>query len=245
MRLPLAVSRRSPDIVKDFSELEKKLAIEFKNKELLRQAFTHRSFLNESQGKGLEHNERLEFLGDAVLEQVITEYLYLHYPKDSEGVLTSWRAALVNANMLSAVAQKLEIEDFLLLSKGELKEKGKSRSYILANAFEALIGSMYLDQGMDFCKNFIEKHIASELPRVINEGLFRDAKSHFQEEAQEKTGLTPTYKVMKEWGPDHEKTFSVGVFLGDKLVAQGEGFSKQEAEEAAASGALRIKQCHK
>ena len=227
--------------MKDFSKLENKLNIEFKNKDLLMQAFVHRSFLNENPDLKVSHNERLEFLGDAILEQVVTEYLFLNYPKKTEGELTSWRAALVNAKMLAKTAQKLDFNDFLLLSQGELKEEGKARQYILANTFEAFIGALYLDQGLSSCNNFIKKYLIKELPHIIEAGLFKDAKSHFQEEAQERTGITPIYKVLKEWGPDHAKHFIIGIYLGKKLIAKGEGSSKQEAEEKAAKEALKTK----
>lgn len=226
---------------KDFSQLEKKLNIKFKNKDLLIQAFTHRSYLNENPDFYLAHNERLEFLGDAVLELVVTEELYAKYPKKPEGELTNWRAALVNSKMLSAVSKELNYSDFLLLSKGEAKELGKAREYISANAFEALIGSMYLDRGYKICASFLKKHLISKLPEIIEKGLFKDSKSRFQEESQERAGITPAYKVMKEWGPDHAKHFIIGVFLEDKLVAEGEGSSKQEAESAAAKNALETK----
>jgi len=229
------------DIKKDFSLLEKKLNLNFKNKELLLQAFVHRSFLNENPGFKLSHNERLEFLGDAVLEQVVTEYLFLNYPDKSEGILTSWRAALVNSKMLARVAKELGFEDFLLLSQGEAKEKGKARQYILANTFEAFIGSLYLDQGLKACQDFIKKHLIKQLPEIIEKGLFKDAKSLFQEKSQEITGITPSYRLLKEWGPDHAKNFEIGVFLGDELVAKGEGSSKQEAEERAAERGLKLK----
>jgi len=227
--------------MKDFSILEKKLSINFKNKDLLTQSFCHRSYLNENPKFHLENNERLEFLGDAVLELVITEFLYKKYPKKPEGELTNWRAALVNAKMLSKMAQKLDFNDFLLLSRGEAKEIGKARQYILANTFESFIGAFYLDQGYKVCQKFIEKYLAKELPEIISKGLYKDSKSSFQEEAQEKTGVTPTYRVLKEWGPDHAKHFIIGVFLNEKLVAEGEGSSKQEAEEAAAKSALENK----
>ena len=227
--------------MKDFSPLEKKLNLPFKNKDLLIQAFVHRSYLNENPDFYLTHNERLEFLGDAVLELVVTEYLYKKYPKKAEGGLTNWRAALVNAKQLSKIAQNLGFNDFLLLSQGETKETGKSRQYILANTFEALIGAIYLDQGYKKAEEFIEKKLIKELPEIIRRGLDRDAKSHFQEEAQEIVGITPTYQVLKEWGPEHAKHFIIGVFLDKELVAKGEGSSKQEAEEAAAKNALEIK----
>ncbi len=227
--------------MKDFSKLEKKLGLKFKNKDLLINAFCHRSFLNENPDYYLPHNERLEFLGDAVLELVITEELYKKYPQKPEGELTNWRASLVNSKMLSRVAEELGFNDFLLLSRGEEKETGKARQYILANTFESLIGSIYLDLGYKTCENFIKKYLIAKLPEIIEKGLFRDAKSRFQEEAQERTGITPTYKVLKESGPDHAKHFSIGVFLEKDIVGQGTGSSKQEAEEAAAKNALAAK----
>lgn len=227
--------------MKDFSKLEKKLDIKFKKEELLIQAFVHRSYLNENQNIGVCHNERLEFLGDAVLELIVTDYLFLKYPEKKEGELTSLRAALVNSKALFKVAEELEFDDFLLLSVGEIKEKGKARQYILANTIEAFIGSLYLDQGLESCKKFIKKHILKELPLIIKENLFKDAKSEFQEKSQEKRGITPVYKVLKESGPDHKKKFVVGVYLGEELIAEGQGLSKQEAESEAAKKALDFK----
>ncbi len=223
----------------DFTPLEKKLGLKFKNKDLLAQAFCHRSYLNENPDFYLENNERLEFLGDAVLELVVTEYLFKKYPRDSEGELTNWRAALVNAKILGNLAEDLDFNDCLLLSRGETKELGKARQYILANSFEALIGAIYLDTGYEECRKFIEKNLIKKLKEIIKKGLFRDAKSSFQEEAQERKGATPTYKVLKEWGPDHARHFIIGVFLDSELIAEGEGSSKQEAEEAAAKEALK------
>ena len=219
---------------KDFSKLEKKLNLNFKNKELLLQAFCHRSYLNENSAINLNNNERLEFLGDAVLELIVTEDLFKDYPEKSEGELTSWRAALVNSNMLSETANELEFNQYLLLSKGEEKETGKSRQYILANAFESLIGAAYLDLGYDKCRDFIRKYLLVKLPEIIEKQLFKDAKSSFQEESQEKVSVTPSYKVIKEWGPDHSKSFIVGVFLNNEMIAKGEGLSKHEAEVEAA-----------
>ncbi len=227
--------------MKDFSIFEKKLNLKFKNKDLLIQAFCHRSYLNENPDFYLSNNERLEFLGDAVLELIITEYIFKNYPKKSEGDLTNWRAALVNAKMLSRTAKNLDFNDFLLLSRGELKEIGKARQYILANTFEAVIGAIYLDSGYKVCQNFIKKYLIKELPHIVEARLFKDAKSQFQEEAQERVETTPTYKVLKEWGPDHAKHFIVGIFLDKTLVAEGEGSSKQEGEEKAAKNALEIK----
>lgn len=227
--------------MKDFSPFEKKLNFKFKNKDLLIQAFIHRSYLNENPDFYLSHNERLEFLGDAVLELVVTENLYKKYPDKAEGDLTNWRAALVNSKMLSKIAKELGFNDFLLLSKGESKELGKARKYILANTLEAIIGAAYLDIGYKSCKEFIEKYLIKELPEIIEKGLYKDSKSRFQEKSQEKTGITPTYKTLKEWGPDHDKHFVIGVFLENKLIAEGEGSSKQEAEEEAAKNGLEIK----
>jgi len=227
--------------VKDFSLLEKKLGINFKNKDLLIQAFIHRSYLNENPDFYLFHNERLEFLGDAVLELVVTQYLFENYPKKQEGMMTNWRAALVNSKMLSKIAKRLDFNSFLLLSQGEEKETGKARQFILANTFEAFMGALYLDQGYDVCDKFIRQHLIKALPEIIKKGLFKDAKSSFQEQAQEKVAITPSYKVLRETGPDHNKNFVVGVFLKEKLVAKGEGSSKQEAEEEAAKNGLEAK----
>jgi ribonuclease-3 len=226
---------------KEFSILEKKLGVKFKNKDLLEQAFTHRSYLNENPDFKLNHNERLEFLGDAVIELVVTEHLYQDYPERAEGDLTNWRAALVNAKMLSNVAEDLGFNDFLLLSKGESKEMGKARAYILANTFEAFVGALYLDSGYKPCDKFVKDNLLVNLAGIIKDGSYKDAKSKFQEEAQERVSITPNYKVLKESGPDHEKQFVVGVYLGEDLVAEGEGSSKREAEEAAADLALEVK----
>ena len=205
------------------------------------QAFCHRSYLNENPDFYLFHNERLEFLGDAVLELAVTQYLYNKYPQKSEGELTNWRASLVNAKILAEVAREVGFNDFLLLSRGEDKELGKARQYILANTFEALIGAAYLDQGIEPCQKFIEKNLIKELPRIIEGGLYKDAKSRFQEESQERAGITPTYKVLEEWGPDHARNFTIGAFLDKELIAKGEGSSKQEAELEAAKNALDSK----
>lgn len=228
--------------MKDFSSLEKKLDIEFNNKDLLIQAFVHRSYLNENPDFYLGHNERMEFLGDAVLELIVTEYLYQNYPQKSEGDLTNWRAALVNTKMLTKIAQKLDLNSFLLLSRGEKKETGKARQYILANTLEAFIGSLYLDSGYKICKDFIRENLVKELPHIIKEGLYKDSKSSLQEEAQERMGVTPTYQVLEESGPDHAKSFIIGAFLDKTLVAKGKGSSKQEAEEDSAKNALKVKE---
>ena len=227
--------------MKDFSPLESNKNVSSKNKDLLVQAFIHRSYLNENPNSNLQHNERLEFLGDAVLELVVTENLYQGYPDKPEGELTTWRAALVNAKILSEIARSLKFNDFLLLSRGEGHEEGKARDYILANAMEAFIGSLYLDQGLKVCEKFIGEHILSKLPLILSNKLFEDAKSRFQELAQEKVGSTPTYQVLEEWGPDHAKNFKVGVVIGSEVIAEGRGTSKQEAEQDAASQALKKK----
>ena len=223
----------------DIELFEKQIGIVFKDKGLLKQAFTHRSYLNENPVPGLYHNERLEFRGDAVLELIVNEYLYKSYPDKPEGELTTWRAALVNARMLATVAKDLKLGDYLLLSHGESRETGKARDYILANATEALLGALYLDQGLKACKIIIEQYVLSKLPQILKEKLFEDAKSQFQELAQEKIGITQSYQVIKEWGPDHEKNFEVAVALGKDLIATGIGTSKQEAEQEAAKAALK------
>ena len=225
----------------ELSQLESTLKLPFKNKDLLQQAFVHRSYLNENRDFHLQHNERLEFLGDAVLELVVTEYLYSKYPDKPEGELTAWRAALVNTKMLSSIGRELNFSDYLLLSHGEAKEEGKARDYILANTVEAFIGALYLDQGLKNSGKFITTYILSKLAGVLEDELFLDSKSRFQELAQEKAAITPTYTVLKEWGPDHAKHFHIGVYLDKELVANGEGSSKQEAEQNAAKNALAEK----
>lgn len=226
---------------KNFKKLEQSINYTFSDKDLLKQAVVHRSFLNENPGFPLPHNERLEFLGDAVLELVVTEYLFKNYD-NPEGELTNWRASLVKGDMLSKIAQKIGLEAFLYLSKGEAKDTNpKARRYILANAVEALIGAMYLDGGYDVCSDFIDTFILVELPEILEKKLYLDSKSRFQEAAQEKVGVTPTYEVLEESGPDHNKYFKVGVYLGKDLIADGDGSSKQEAQMAAASNACEIK----
>ncbi len=224
----------------NLSSLEKSIGVKFNNKDLLQQALVHRSYLNENPDFSLDDNERLEFLGDAVLEMVVTEYLYRNYP-NPEGELTNWRAALVNTKMLSEKAACLEVNNYLLLSRGEAKDKGRARQYILANALEALVGAIFLDRGYEKVSQFIKKEIIKELPRIIEQKLYQDPKSRFQEEAQDKSGFTPVYEVLKEWGPDHAKQFIVGVYLNQELIAEGQGVSKQEAQEKSAEAALKKK----
>ena len=222
-------------------KLEERVGINFKNLDILRQAMVHRSYLNEHPDFHLGHNERLEFLGDAVLELSVTKFLYDNYP-NPEGELTNWRAALVNSHMLATVARELEIEEFLYLSRGEQKDKdSKARQYILANAMEALIGAVYLDAGWDTADIFVNKVILAKLPSILELKLYLDPKSRFQEAAQEQFGITPTYKVVSETGPDHAKEFQVAVFVGDDEIAIGQGTSKQEAQIDAAKKALEEK----
>ncbi|HEY4505256.1 MAG TPA: ribonuclease III [Candidatus Paceibacterota bacterium] len=222
----------------DFTQFEKTIGIDFGNRALLQQAFVHRSYINENKQSGLSHNERLEFLGDAVLELVITDFLYKKYPEKPEGDLTAYRSALVNADTCAGIATGLGMGPYLLLSKGESKDVGRARQYILANALEALIGAVYIDQGYDTAKGFIEKNFTPLIENIISAGSHVDAKSLFQEKAQEFDGVTPSYKTVKESGPDHEKKFTVGVYVGKELVATGEGESKQDAEQSAARSAL-------
>jgi len=226
---------------KDLSGFEELVGIKFNDKDLLKQAFTHRSFLNENRNAKGGHNERLEFLGDAVLELVITRYLFDEYKNKNEGDLTSIRSALVNAQTCAEVARNLDVNDYLLLSRGEAKDTGRARQYILANALEAIIGAIYLDQGYEVAKDFIEKYITPLTKKIVEEELWVDSKSKFQERAQDAVGITPSYKTVKEIGPDHEKKFTVAVFLGEEKVAEGEGDSKQDAEQSAARRALKEK----
>lgn len=225
-------------IFPDFSILEKKINTTFSDKELLKQACTHRSFINENKNTTQEHNERLEFLGDAVLELAATSFLFKKYPKRNEGELTSFRAALVNTNTLSEVASKLGFNDFLLLSKGESRDTGRARQYILADTFEAVIGAIYLDQGYDAADRFITDNLLTLTEEIVKTGSWIDAKSFFQEKSQEMLSVTPLYETILEEGPDHNKYFTVAVKIQDEIIATGKGKSKQEAEQEAAQNAL-------
>lgn len=226
----------------DLSALQERLGVVFKNEDLLKQAMVHRSYLNEHSDFPFDHNERLEFLGDAVLELIVTEYLFKKFPNEPEGELTNWRASLVNAKMLSSIAGELNIEENLYLSKGESKDKdSKARQYILADAIEAIIGSIYLDSGTPAAKEFIERVIVSKLDYILKNELYFDPKSKFQELSQEKFGITPHYEVLKEEGPDHAKTFEVGLYIADEQVSVGLGSSKQEAQVEAAKRGLEKK----
>ncbi len=220
----------------------KRAGVEMSDMQILMQAFTHRSYLNEHPNLGYGHNERLEFLGDAVLELSVTDYLYREYPEESEGELTAYRAALVNTVSISSAAKRLGMEECLQLSRGEARGTEKARQYILANTFEAVIGAIYLDQGYEAADRFISTHLTPTITDIIKKRLWQDAKSYFQERAQDKVNITPSYKVVKESGPDHDKQFTVGVYLGEELVAKGNGRSKQDAEQEAAGNALDAKE---
>lgn len=222
----------------DLEKLEKQINIQFKDRNLLQSSLTHRSYLNENRKWPLAHNERLEFLGDAVLELITTEYLYKNYP-NPEGELTNLRSALVNYKMLAEIAHEINLDEYIMLSKGEAKDLGRARQVILANAFEALIGAIYLDAGFEVSEKFVNNYVINKLSEVVSEGKVLDPKSKFQELTQEKMGVTPHYKVLAEWGPDHNKQFEVGVFVNDKQMAKGVGNSKQEAEISAAENGLK------
>jgi ribonuclease-3 len=225
----------------DFTNFEKETGIVFKDKSLLKQAFIHRSYINENPKTDMTHNERLEFLGDAVLELVVTDFLYKKYPTHTEGELTALRSALVNAVIISQIASKIGMNDYLLLSKGENKDNGKARQYILANTYEAYVGALYLDQGIKVVEKFIKENLLVKIDEIVKKKLWRDAKSLVQEKAQEFVNFTPAYKVLQESGPDHDKHFTVGIYFGRDLIAEGKGKSKQEAEQKAAENALKVK----
>lgn len=223
----------------NFSPLEQRLGHTFTTHDLLVEALTHRSYLNEHREYAGSHNERLEFLGDAVLELAATDFLFKKFPAKPEGELTSYRAALVNTVSLAETSQALGVGDFLLLSKGESRDTGRARDVILADALEAIIGAIYLDAGYAAAEVFIQKNVCSKIDDVIANRSYQDAKSRFQEVAQEKRGTTPNYETLSEVGPDHAKVFTVGLFIGDKEIARGDGASKQEAEQKAAEAGLR------
>jgi ribonuclease-3 len=222
----------------NLENLESVLGVSFRDQGLLKEALTHRSYLNENPKWPLPHNERLEFLGDAVLELVVTEYLYAQFPASPEGRLTAVRAALVNYQNLASVGKKINLEDFIFLSRGEAKDTGRAREVILANAMESLLGAIYLDQGYGAAKRSITALILPEVDKIIAEEKYRDPKSFLQEKVQTRYKITPVYKVLGENGPDHDKVFEVGVFVNDELMGKGEGPSKQEAETKAAEAAL-------
>lgn len=225
-----------------YSELEKIIAVEFTDKKLLDLAFIHKSYVNEHKDKQAHHNERLEFLGDAVLELVVTEFLYEHYPREEEGVLTNWRSALVKGKHLAEIAAALNLGIYLYLSRGEERSGGRKKNYILANTLEALIGAIYLDKDYKSAHHFIDQFILKRLEEILKKGLHIDAKSHFQEVSQEVLGITPEYRVVKAEGPDHNKSFTMAAYIGEEFIAEGSGSSKQKAEQEAASQALKKKQ---
>lgn len=226
---------------KNIESLETKLGIKFKDINILKNALVHRSYINEHKDFVLDHNERLEFLGDAVLELSVTDYLYKNF-NDAEGTLTNWRSSLVNSSQLASVAESLGVYDFLYLSKGESQDTNKkARNYILANAFEAIVGAIYLDQGYKVADKFIQNNLIIYLKKIIADKTYIDAKSMFQEKSQEMVSVTPHYKVLAESGPDHNKKFVIGVYLNKEKIAEGQGFSKQEAQLDAAHKALEIK----
>ncbi len=226
--------------MRDFNEFENKVGFTFNDKSLLQLAFTHRSYVNENRQHNT-HNERLEFLGDAVLELVVTRHLFDKYSDKDEGELTAVRAALVNTQSISAAAQELEMNDFLLLSRGESKDTGRARQYILANTFEAFIGALYLDGGYDAAQKFIANSLFDNVDEIVEKRLWQDAKSKLQELSQEQVSVTPNYKNISATGPDHNKVFTVGVMFGTEIIAEGSGKSKQEAEQAAAQNALEVR----
>jgi len=220
-------------------ELEKNIGITFANKDLLTEALTHRSYLNEYPRWPLPHNERLEYLGDAVLELLVSEELFKRFPFEPEGQLTVFRAALVNYQILAKVAERIGLQKFILMSRGEKKDTGKAREVILANAMEALIGAIYLDRGSEKMRPFVAEYVMSNLAEVLKTKSYKDAKSELQEIVQEKLKLTPTYRMLEETGPAHKRIFTMGVYYTDKLMANGSGPSKQEAELEAAKNALK------
>lgn len=222
----------------DAKKIATALNITIGNTALFQEAVTHRSYLNEHKSHPVPHNERLEFLGDAVLELAVTERLYADFPDRPEGELTALRAALVNSDMLSKIGRDLEIEQFLLMSRGEAKDTGRARAFLIANTVEAVIGALYLDQGYKAAQAFIEACVLTRIKEVLDSKLYTDPKSRFQELSQEKLGITPQYRVLRESGPDHDRRFIAGVFIGDELIAEGEGLSKQDAQRNAAKEGL-------
>lgn len=224
----------------NYTKLQKEIGIKFKNLDILDQAFVHKSYVNEHRAKGIIHNERLEFLGDAVLELAATRHLFSEYPDQDEGAMTAFRSALVKGKHLAEVSMQLNLGQYLYLSKGEEKSKGREKHYILANVLEALIGAIYLEHGYAIAEKFIAKFILKRLDDIISRGLYIDAKSRFQEICQEKQDITPHYELLKEEGPDHSKHFIMGAYIAEKLIAEGDGSSKQKAEDEAAQNALKI-----
>ena len=221
-----------------YKKLEEKIGLTFKDYELLRKAFVHRSYLNEHKDSKLESNERLEFLGDAVLELVVTEYLYKNYP-NPEGELTNWRSALVKGEMLAKISTELDLGEYLFLSHGEEKSGGRKKDYLLANTFESLVGVIYLELGYKKAQDFVAEFLLVHLEVILDSGSHIDSKSKFQEVAQEKVGKTPSYELQHEEGPDHDKIFTMAAYIGERMVGKGRGSSKQLAEQKAAEDALK------
>lgn len=221
----------------DLGEIETKLKVNFDDKQLLKRAFTHRSFLNEN-GSVKEHNERLEYLGDAVLEFLVSKFLYTQFPDTPEGELTSYRSASVKTDTLAEIARSLDYGSYILMSNGEEKTGGREKDYLLANTFEAVLGALYLDQGMQKCEDLLKRILFPRIDHIVEHHLDIDAKTRFQEVAQELHRLTPTYQLLSEIGPDHSKEFTMGVYLGENEYGRGQGSSKQRAEEEAAVKAL-------
>ena len=223
--------------IKNLDDLEAIISISFKDKSLLTLAFVHKSFINEHSSER-HYNERLEFLGDAVLELSVTQFLYKEYPDQPEGQLTNWRSALVKGKNLARVSKELNLGQYLLLSRGEELSGGREKEYILANTLEALIGAIYLDKGFKVADEFILKNIAQLLDEIIEKGLNVDSKSRVQELAQDRYNLTPSYELISESGPDHDKDFVMGIYFGKRLAGEGNGPSKQDAEQSAARDAM-------
>lgn len=229
------------NLANELEALQTLLGTRFNDTNLLLSAVTHRSYLNEHREATWEHNERLEFLGDAVLELVVTDYLFRTYSDKPEGELTAIRAALVNTTSLSVASELLGVNKFLLMSKGEAKDEGRARQYILANVFEACIGALYLDQGYGAARDFIAGRLFGNTEEIVRNRLWQDPKSRFQELSQERASITPTYETVSQEGPDHDRVFKIGVFLRHEKVAEGKGRSKQEAEQQAAERAILAK----
>ncbi len=224
----------------NYNDIEKKLGVIFKNKDILNTALIHRSYINENRGKNLENNERLEFLGDAVLELIISDYIYTKYPTKPEGELTAIRSAIVRTESLADESRKLDVGQYLLMSRGEEDSGGKSKEYLLANMYEALLGAIYLDQGFAECQKYVERTLLKKVDNIVSEGLFIDPKTKVQEILQSRFKITPSYEIISEEGPDHDKYFTMALKVGNKKISEGHGSSKQRAEEDAAQNAIGL-----
>lgn len=224
----------------NYNDIEKKLGVIFKNKDILNTALIHRSYINENRGKNLENNERLEFLGDSVLELIISDYIYTKYPTKPEGELTAIRSAIVRTESLADESRKLDVGQYLLMSRGEEDSGGKSKEYLLANMYEALLGAIYLDQGFAECQKYVERTLLKKVDNIVSEGLFIDPKTKVQEILQSRFKITPSYEIISEEGPDHDKYFTMALKVGNKKISEGHGSSKQRAEEDAAQNAIGL-----